>query len=37
MDSAIKASEIGVRIFAHFMKGSLVSSGMRRSGMFVTL
>ena len=32
-DSAISTSEIGVRILAHFMNGSLVSSGMRRSGI----
>ncbi len=32
-DSTISASEIGVRIFAHCMKGRLVLSGMRRSGI----
>src|SRR6516162_4537978 len=31
-ETTISTSEIGVRMRAHFMKGSLVLSGMRRSG-----
>src|ERR1700686_444357 len=36
-DTTIRTSEIGVRMRAHFMKGRLVLSGIRRNGMAESL